>query len=52
MKESIETLYQDPILQLLVFVVLVIGVVDAYKFMMCWLFKKIVGDSDETDNRG
>ncbi len=39
--QPLEALLDDPILQLLLFVILVIGVVDAFKFALSWIWRKL-----------
>ena len=43
---SIETFLSDPIIQLVVFVVLLVGVYDACKFTLAWISKKFGGDDE------
>ena len=43
----IEELVNDPIVQLLIFVILVIGVFDACKFALSFIWKLLGGKDDE-----
>ncbi len=43
---SVETFLSDPIIQLVVFVVLLVGTYDACKFTLAWVYKKLGGDDE------
>ena len=45
--ESLDALLEDPIIQLLLFVIVAVGVFDAFKFAMAWTWKKLGGNEDE-----
>ena len=42
----VEKIIEDPIIQLLIFVILAIGVFDACKFVLLFFWKKISGEKD------
>ena len=45
--KSLESLIDDPIIQLLIMVIIAIGVFDAFKFALEWVWKKLGGGDDE-----
>ena len=45
--KPVEALLDDPIIQLLIIVIIAIGVFDAFKFALSWVWKKIGGKDDE-----
>jgi len=46
--ESLDALLEDPVIQLLLLVVVAVGVFDAFKFAMAWVWKKLGGKDDKT----
>ena len=46
--ESLDALLEDPIIQLLMFVILFVCVMDAFKFALLWVYK-MLGGRDEDD---
>ena len=45
--QPIEALIEDPIIKLLILAVVVVGVVDAFKFAMSWIWKKVSDKKDD-----
>ena len=45
--KPIEALVEDPIIQLVIFVVLFIGVVDTFRFILDLIWKKLGGKEDD-----
>ena len=43
----LEELIEDPIIQLVLIIIVSIGVFDAFKFALNWVWKKIGGHDDE-----
>ncbi len=41
---ALESLIEDPIIQFLIFIILFIGVMDAFKFLLMFIWKKLGGD--------
>tara|TARA_B100000131_G_C17874147_1_gene515490 strand:- start:491 stop:634 length:144 start_codon:yes stop_codon:yes gene_type:complete len=45
--EPLNAILEDPVLQLFFFVVLAVGVFDAFKFAMMWVWKKLGGKDED-----
>tara|TARA_Y100001970_G_C14172929_1_gene825199 strand:- start:799 stop:945 length:147 start_codon:yes stop_codon:yes gene_type:complete len=45
--ESLDALLEDPVIQLLLMVIVAVGVFDAFKFAMSWVWKKLGGKDEE-----
>ena len=46
--ESLDALLDDPVIQLLLLVIVAVGVFDAFKFAMAWVWKKLGEKNDKT----
>ena len=43
----LEEIIEDPVVKLLIIVVLAVGIFDAFKFALSWVWRKIKGDGSE-----
>jgi len=43
----LEEIIEDPVVQLLIIVIVAVGVFDAFKFALAWIWKKMGGHDEE-----
>mgnify|MGYP003155258419 CR=1 FL=1 len=44
--ESLNALLEDPVIQLVIIVIIAVGVFDAFKFALSWVWKKLGGKEE------